>query len=33
MKELFAKKSEALFSHVYESYYGEGGSVYAEAAA
>jgi type I restriction enzyme R subunit len=31
-KELFKSKSEALFEHVYESYFGDGGSVYAEAA-
>ena len=31
-KELFKSKSEALFEHVYESYFGDGGSVCAEAA-
>jgi len=30
--ELFKTKCSALFEHVYESYYGEGGSVYVEAA-
>lgn len=31
-KELYAKKSEVLFEHVYEAYRGEGGSVYSDAA-
>lgn len=31
-KELFESKSKALFEHVYESYFGDGDSVYAEAA-
>lgn len=31
-KELYAKKSEVLFEHVYEAYLGEGKSVYAGAA-
>jgi type I restriction enzyme R subunit len=31
-KELYRTKCDALFEHVYESYYGDGGSVYADAA-
>ena len=31
-KELFAKKSEVLFEHVYKAYLGEGESVYSNAA-
>ena len=31
-KELYRTKCEALFEHVYESYFGDGGSVYAAAA-
>ena len=30
-KELFAKKSEVLFEHVYEAYVGEGKSVFTQA--
>ena len=29
-RELFTQKSEAVYQHIYESYYGEGKSVYAE---
>jgi len=32
LSELFRTKSEALFEHVYENYFGDGGSVYATAA-
>jgi type I restriction enzyme, R subunit len=32
VKEIYATKCNALFEHVYESYYGEGGSVFEEAA-
>ena len=28
-KELFAKKAEVLFEHVYEAYQGDGASIYA----
>jgi len=28
-KDLYQSKCDALFQHVYESYYGDGGSVYA----
>jgi type I restriction enzyme R subunit len=31
-KELFESKSRVLFEHVYESYWGDGGSVYSDAA-
>jgi type I restriction enzyme R subunit len=31
-KELFAKKSDVLFEHVYEAYFGDGASVYSAAA-
>ena len=31
-REVFARKADAVFQHVYESYYGAGKSIYAEVA-
>ena len=29
-RELFGQKSEAVYQHIYDSYYGEGKSIYSE---